>query len=83
MLQPGHHRVYLDGKEVELNYNSGTTSDTHVFFNDVKAPDLFSIGYGYFGFFDSWWRFDGVIDDVRIYDRPLSKAEVKALASEA
>ena len=44
---------------------------------------MFSIGYGYFGFFDTWWRFDGEIDDVRIYDRPLSKAEVKALANQA
>ncbi len=83
VLQAGDHRAYLDGKQVELTYNANTSPDTHVFFKQVEATDMFSIGYGYFGFFDSWWRFDGEIDDVRIYDRPLSKFEVMALASEA
>jgi len=68
---------YLDGQEmVNRNYNFGNSSYSQ-FFADVIKHETLWIGRGY-------WRgnsvfFDGAIDDIRIYDKPLSAQEVQEL----
>ena len=68
---------YLDGQELKnRNYNFGNSSYSR-FFADVIKQETLWIGRGY-------WHgntvfFDGAIDDIRIYDRPLSAPEVQGL----
>jgi hypothetical protein len=64
----GAARLFIDGQLVNEN---ACTPD----FSRVNAQNL------YFGkFSDSWYPFNGVIDEVRIYNRALDDMEVKALA---
>jgi hypothetical protein len=66
-------RIYLDGVEDGNTPYSGpiTTNDSNVFIGgNAEFPDE---GYR------SW---DGLIDDVRIYNRPLTAAEVQDLFNE-
>jgi len=81
VVAPGDHRAYLDGQPMPIRYNAETGPEDHAFFADVptEAASLFSIGYGRFGN-GSFWHFNGVIDDVRIFDRALDEAEVRALS---
>jgi hypothetical protein len=63
-------RLYVDGREVSAGRNSREWS---------FAPNDIRIGESS----DSYWqRCSGLIDDVRIYDRVLSAAEVAALCRE-
>lgn len=72
---------YLNGEEmVNRIYNFGNGSDSQ-FFADALAHKKLWLGKGY------WDRttqyFDGVIDEIRIYNRPLSGSEVKELYNSA
>ena len=61
--------LYVDGQEVSYSSQvSGTDTQT-----SEAAYDLIIGGDG------TDWPFDGVIDDVRVFDRALSAAEVEAL----
>lgn len=68
---------YLDGQEmVNRNYNFGNSSYSQ-FFADVIKHEALWIGRGY-------WQgnaafFDGAIDDIRVYNKPLSAQEVQGL----
>ncbi|NIO49611.1 MAG: hypothetical protein GTN73_09295 [Candidatus Aminicenantes bacterium] len=68
---------YLDGQElINRNYNFGNSSYSQ-FFADVIKHETLWIGRGY-------WQgntvfFDGTIDDIRVYNKPLSVQEVKEL----
>ena len=64
--------LYLDGKYVRSGLNSGRKKLLSVFAGD----DYQGIGGGGYG------RFKGNIDDIRIYNRALSAAEVSQLYSE-
>jgi hypothetical protein len=68
---------YLDGKELDnRRYNFGNSSYSQ-FFADVLAHEKLWLGKGH------WDRttqyFKGIIDELRIYSKPLSDQEVKAL----
>jgi hypothetical protein len=63
----------------DRNYNLGSNSTYTDFFSGVSKKKLFSFGYGRFGQQDTFYNFQGGIDDVRIYNRPLSASEVKEL----
>ncbi len=71
-------RMYFDGQlQDSLLYSIGCDSNT--------AP--LQIGYHYYPYNDGAeglhnWAFDGAIDDVRIYNRALSQAEVASLVPE-
>ncbi|WP_456428504.1 LamG domain-containing protein [Rhodocaloribacter sp.] len=70
---------YLNGREmVNRHYNAGDSS-SHLFFASVPLPDLFTLGYGAAAVDDRFTSLMGALDEVRIYDRPLSAAEVRAL----
>jgi hypothetical protein len=70
--------LYADGAREELNYSSQAAIDTGSAAGGLTSNDV-RIG--------AWHRagsemyFNGVIDDVRVYDRALSEGEIMALAS--
>jgi hypothetical protein len=69
---------YLDGDELtERKYNFGDSTDSY-FLADVCDPAVCWIGKGGFAFFGVDY-FDGMIDEVRIFDRPLSGTEIEQL----
>jgi len=66
----GHTRIYLDGQLVGDNPNAGTWAW------DPAQPLEFGKSH------DSYWhRLDGFLDDVQIFNRTLSQAEVTALVN--
>ncbi len=72
--------IYIDGKEHHnRRYNLGSDSSYTTFFNDVPTKELMSIGYGKYSQEDPFYSFKGYIDEMRIYDRALTKQEVKSL----
>lgn len=71
---------YLDGIEMTgRNYNLGSNKNYSDFFNDVPVKETLTIGYGRYGQEDPFFSFNGSIDEVRIYDRPLNAIEIKEL----
>ncbi|MFI3319447.1 MAG: LamG domain-containing protein [Rikenellaceae bacterium] len=72
--------IYINGREhQDRRYNLGSDASYSVFFNDVPSKDILSIGYGKYSQEDPFYSFSGYIDEMKIYDRPLTKQEVKAL----
>lgn len=72
---------YLNGVEMtDRDYNFGN-SNAHPFLNDISAKDKFYIGYGRNSYMISpdMVFFKGEIDDVRVYNEPLSADEIKGL----
>lgn len=78
-IGPSGHRAYLDGQQLTLRYNAGTTPTTHAFFTTVASPELLAFGTTIFGATRNWWNLDGRIDEVAVYDRDLSADEVTTL----
>ncbi len=75
--------IYIDGKEHNgRRYNLGSDASYTTFFNDVPTKELLSIGYGKYSQEDPFYSFKGYIDEMRIYNRPLNKQEIKALYNE-
>ncbi|MFI3303438.1 MAG: LamG domain-containing protein [Rikenellaceae bacterium] len=72
--------IYINGEEHHnRRYNLGSNATYTTFFNDVPDKDLLSIGYGKYSQEDPFYSFKGYIDEMKIYDRPLSAKEIKAL----
>jgi hypothetical protein len=73
----GYNTGYLNGDELtNRRYNFGNRGYSQFFEDAVKHETLW-IGRGYWDGEPVY--FDGIIDDVRIYDRPLSTEEVHIL----
>lgn len=80
VVTPTFNTGYLNGVEMtNRNYNLGSNSTYSDFFADVPTQKSLSLGYGRYGQQDPFYAFKGSIDDVRIYDRPLSATEVVTL----
>ena len=64
------------------HYNFGTAHDQY-FFSDIPVQDKFTIAYGKTadGKCPHFLYYKGLIDDVRIYDIPLSADEIKEIYS--
>ncbi|MBN2355003.1 serine hydrolase [candidate division KSB1 bacterium] len=74
---------YLNGKPMSRrHYNLGSDSTFSDFFADVPVQECLAIGYGRYGLDDQFFHFKGAVDDVRIYDAPLSAVEVQSLYAE-
>jgi hypothetical protein len=72
---------FLDGAEMTgRNYNLGSDASFSDFFADVPVQELLAIGYGRYGQEDPFFSFNGNIDEVRIYDRPLAADEIVRLS---
>ncbi len=73
----GYNTGYLNGKEIiNRHYNFGNAF-TAEFFKDAAMHESIFFGKGFWN--KEVLYFDGIIDDIRIYDRPLSTKEVKLL----
>ncbi len=75
----GDHRGYVNGEEFEKVYKAGSGPTSHGWFATTPLDELMSIGHGSFGVTGTWWHFNGAIDDLRIYNYPLSEEEVVEL----
>jgi gliding motility-associated-like protein len=77
-------RLYVDGNLMpnQITYNiSYLTNGTNAKYSE---PSYFTIGaqtdYDLSGLYKGYWTFiKGILDDIHIYNRPLTAAEVKAL----
>lgn len=68
---------YLNGVEMsDRKYNFGNAS-THEFFSDALAHQNLWIGRGYWD--SNTMFFKGAIDEIKIFDRPLTQAEIDTL----
>jgi hypothetical protein len=77
VVGPDFNTGYLNGREMtDRYYNFGDENDS-VFFDDVVDQDVLWMGRAGFSLEPHWC--DGVIDEVRVYDRPLTSSEVEAL----
>jgi hypothetical protein len=72
VVGPDFNTGYLEGEEmIDRDYNYGGPED-HQFFSDLPNKRACRIGRG------SHQTADAVIDEIRIYDRPLSAHEILA-----
>lgn len=78
-IGPDEHHAYINGEEHVLSYNAGTTADDYGFFASVTSNELLAVGKGVWGPSHNWWRLNGAVDDVRVYDYELSEEEVITL----
>jgi hypothetical protein len=82
VVGPNGNTGYLNGAEMTArNYNSGTPS-TVKFFADVPIKEVLGLGRGTTLPAKSnsqFYTFYGAVGETRIYDRPLTTAEVQAL----
>ena len=77
LVQPsGNVRMSRTSMYISGSLQSLTTSSDWAYINTTLDSNLI-IGGDLYG--KSWLDFEGLIDDVRIYDRALSAAEVQAL----
>lgn len=73
------NKLYIDGVQVPATYSSGSASST-AFFDDVTGIDTVQIGrdVNYYG---GRYYYNGLMDDVRLYNRALSTAEIGLLGA--
>jgi len=63
---------YLNGVELTYcHYNAGTKPSDIEFFASVTSRKLFALGFGTTGRANSFQSYKGIVDEVRIYNRPL------------
>ena len=78
VVGPESNTGYLDGVELtDRRYNWGEATD-HFFFDDVRDKQVCWIGRGFYTSRPGDHYFDGAIDEIRVYDRALSGAEIAA-----
>jgi hypothetical protein len=79
VVGPDGNTGYLNGNElVNRRYNFGHPDD-QLFLDEIPVKDKFSIGYGKTNdvIGPHFLYFKGLIDDLRIYDQPLSSSEIQ------
>ena len=74
---PSGNQFYINGVSVSTNYSDGSSSDTS-FLSDVQNADVVNIGRLNVQN-NTYHRFDGLIDDVRVYDRVLTASDINEL----
>jgi hypothetical protein len=75
-LGEGFNTGYLDGEELRCHYNYGSAQASY-FLADIPTPKVCWIGRGIFNYSAGPYYFDGEIDEVRLYDRPLTAEEIR------
>jgi hypothetical protein len=77
--------LYLNGEEVRnRDYNFGHSTDK-AFLEDIPVKEIMTIGYGrsHTWISPEFVYFKGLLDDFRIYDKPLTKEEISNLYSKS
>jgi hypothetical protein len=74
-------RLYLDGRPsgafpVEKRLSPAKEIDLHIGRNHEKMVPAHLVRD--WAKFPSWWSFDGLMDEIRIHDRPLADKEIQA-----
>lgn len=72
---------YLSGKEMENRYyNFGASSDQYLL-DIIPTKEQFTLGYGrtHYAISPDFVFFKGHLDDLRIYNRPLTSSEIQKL----
>lgn len=88
-VSPVGNTCFLDGNESYFEdphlsgmcfrkYRRGSESSRD-FFSSVQAKDLLAVGYGRDSAANAFVSFNGLIDDLRIYDRALDALEIQQL----
>ena len=78
---PSGNTGYLNGVELaNRHYNFSNAKDTR-FFTSLTKKDIFRLGYGWFGIDQKLHYYQGSIDELKIYNRPLTNNEIKTLAT--
>ncbi len=75
----GYNTGYLNGKEMFNRHYNFANTFTAEFFKDAVMHESLVLGKGFWN--KEIHFFDGKIDDVRIYNRPLSTGEIHQLAT--
>jgi hypothetical protein len=79
VVGPNFNTGYLNGEEMtQRHYNFGNASGSK-FFSAVSNPTKMVIGHGQFAIGKEWFHHDGLVDEIRIYDRALNSAEVQKI----
>jgi hypothetical protein len=77
VIEENHNTMYLNGVELGFrNYNFGDVQDS-VFFDEAVKNEKLLIGKGYWNAQEMY--FNGIIDDIFIYDYVLGSDEVEAI----
>lgn len=80
VVDENYNTGYLNGEElVDRDYNFGDKGDSE-FFEDALVDQEFWLGKGHWDRTEQF--FDGAIDELKIFNRPLSDQEVKNLYNE-
>jgi len=75
ILADGTHYIYVDGVQQTAHSGTGTFGP-----DIINMPFTIGTGYGDYANYTNYYEsFTGYIDDVRLYNRTLSSAEIKAL----
>jgi hypothetical protein len=74
----GTQEAYLNGRIMPSRYNFGDRNHP-CFFGDIPSKDVCWVGRGFYRYKSDLFYLDGQVDELRIYDRPLSQLEVKQL----
>ena len=73
---------YLNGQElINRRYNLNSNARYTDFFSSVTSRKRLALGYGRYGRDPAFYPYEGALDDIRIYKRPLNDNEVKELYS--
>ncbi|TKJ16929.1 hypothetical protein CEE44_00125 [Candidatus Woesearchaeota archaeon B3_Woes] len=81
VVSPNGNTGYLNGVEItNRRYNFGNSKDSS-FLKDISGKTKLMLGYGRSSYMLSpdFIYFKGALDDVRIYDKPLTTSEIKEL----
>ena len=70
------HKIYVNGAE------KSTTNAKKVGTGPYNINNNYPVNFGHLNELDGWY-YEGLIDDVRIYNRALTEAEIQALYNEA
>ncbi|MGV6818004.1 MAG: tandem-95 repeat protein [Thiotrichales bacterium] len=79
-VDAGGNKIYVDGTQLtggQLSYSNGNTATTS-FFNTVNGVDTVAIG-GVTRGKTLEWDFNGLVDDLRVYNRGLNATEISQL----
>lgn len=77
---PNGTDVYLNGEGIPANYNFGKLGDKY-FLNDIPNTEVIMIGRGKSSSMTTpeFVHYKGYIDDLRIYEKPLTRDEIQEL----
>lgn len=81
VVSPEGNTGYLNGIELTNRYyNFGTSSDVS-FLNDIPVKEMLTLGYGRSSseLSPDFLYYKGYLDDVRVYDIPLSSSKINEL----